>query len=141
MEFTHPAQQDVADFHEALELPIGDSPAIRRPELRAALIMEEAIETCEALTGHKIDWRYTGDRVSGTEQDRLANVIDGLCDTLVVVYGTAVEAGVDLGPFWDEVHRTNMAKQGGPRRADGKQLKPPGWEPPDIEGILARLTG
>lgn len=31
-----------------------------------------------------------------------------------------------------------MAKLGGPRRADGKVMKPIGWRPPDIEGVLNR---
>lgn len=72
---------------------------------------------------------------------RLVAVIDGLCDLLCVVYGAAAEFGVDLAPFWDEVHRTNMAKAGGPLREDGKRLKPPGWVPPDIAGVLATLNG
>jgi len=138
-DFTHACQQDVADFHRALEIPVGSTPKIRRPELRAALIMEEAVETCEALTGKGITWEYAGKRRFGSRRKRLAKVIDGLCDVLVVVYGTAVELGVDLGPFWEEVHRTNMAKKGGPTRADGKKLKPPGWKAPDIEGILKRM--
>jgi hypothetical protein len=29
-----------------------------------------------------------------------------------------------------------MAKVGGPVRPDGKKLKPEGWQPPDIAGIL-----
>ena len=34
-----------------------------------------------------------------------------------------------------------MAKAGGPLREDGKRLKPPGWTPPDIAGVLAgRVT-
>lgn len=116
----HVLQNDVEDFHRALDIPCGDTPAIRRPELRAALIEEEARETVDAIRA--------GD---------LVEAIDGLCDLLCVVYGAAVEFGVDLGPFWEEVHRTNMAKQGGPVREDGKRSKPPGWTPPDIAGILA----
>lgn len=115
----HSVQRDVEEFHRALDVPVGDSPAIRRPELRASLIEEEAQETVEAIR--------RGD---------LVEAIDGMCDVLCVIYGTAAEFGVDLAPFWDEVHRTNMAKQGGPVREDGKRLKPPGWEPPQIAAIL-----
>lgn len=122
MTFTHRAQQDVADFHAALEIPIGDTPAIRRPELRAELLREEASETCDAI--------IRGD---------LVEAIDGLCDVIVVAYGAAVEFGVDLAPFWDEVHRTNMLKVGGETRSDGKKLKPKDWVGPDIAGILAGM--
>jgi predicted HAD superfamily Cof-like phosphohydrolase len=39
---------------------------------------------------------------------------------------------------WKEVHRSNMAKlEGGVRkREDGKILKPEGWTPPDVEGVM-----
>ena len=114
---------DVAEFHRALDIPIGETPAIRRGELRAKLIEEEAAETCAAIRA-----------------GNLVEAIDGLCDVLCVVYGAALEFGIDLDPFWREVHRTNMAKKDGPVRDDGKRLKPPGWTPPDIAGILARAT-
>ena len=47
--------------------------------------------------------------------------------------------GIDLRPFFREVHRTNMLKLTGPKREDGKQLKPPGWEPPRIQAMLEEL--
>lgn len=118
----HSVQDDVEAFHKALDIPVHVTPAIRRPELRAALIEEEAKETVDAIR--------RGD---------LVEAIDGLCDLLCVTYGAAAEFGINLAPFWDEVHRTNMAKQGGPVREDGKRLKPEGWRPPNIEGILAPL--
>jgi predicted HAD superfamily Cof-like phosphohydrolase len=46
---------------------------------------------------------------------------------------------VDLKPFFYEVHRTNMAKLNGPKRGDGKQMKPEGWAPPRIKNILTRV--
>jgi predicted HAD superfamily Cof-like phosphohydrolase len=144
---THKVQRDVRDFHLACRIPIGDSPAIRRGQLRADLIMEEAVETAEAATGRVIHWRYEDDPegewfVSGSlpGPPDLVGYIDGLCDLICVAYGSALEAGVDLEPFWDEVHRSNMAKAGGPVREDGKVLKPPGWVPPDIAGILAAMS-
>lgn len=36
---------------------------------------------------------------------------------------------------WDEVHRTNMLKAAGPV-VNGKKMKPEGWQPPNIQGIL-----
>jgi hypothetical protein len=66
-----------------------------------------------------------------------AEVIDAMCDTIVVVHNTSNAMGIDLEPFYDEVHRTNMAKVGGPKDADGKQLKPEGWEGPRILELLS----
>src|SRR4051794_15687864 len=101
----HPVQVDVEDFHSVVAgIPDESTPEIRRPELRAALIEEEAAETVAAIRA--------GD---------LVEAVDGMCDLLCVVYGTAAEFGLDLAPFWDEVHRTNMAKAGGPVREDGKR--------------------
>ncbi len=120
---THSVQRDVEDFHALMDVPTHDTPGIRRPELRAELIREEAAETVAAI--------LRGD---------LIEALDGCCDLLAVVYGTAAEFGVDLAPFWNEVHRTNMAKVGGPVREDGKRLKPPGWTPPDLAGVLATVA-
>src|ERR671926_1228160 len=120
----HKPQAQVMDFHRALDIPVHFTPAIRRPELRAELIREEAIETIGAILG-----------------DDLVGAIDGLCDLLVVAYGAALEFGIDLEPFFDEVHASNMAKQGGSVREDGKRLKPEGWLPPDIAGILQTGRG
>jgi predicted HAD superfamily Cof-like phosphohydrolase len=119
----HSAQMDVEEFHRTLDIPIGTNVEIRRSELRAELIREESQELIHAV-----------------ERGSLYDAIDGMCDVLVVVYGTAVEWGINLAPFWDEVHKTNMAKFGGPERSDGKKLKPPGWTPPRLEKIMKDNT-
>lgn len=74
-----------------------------------------------------------------TQDELLALVIDGMCDILYVTYGCAVEIGVDLAPFFDEVHAANIEKFSGPKSELGKSLKPEGWQPPRIEAMLARL--
>jgi predicted HAD superfamily Cof-like phosphohydrolase len=116
------AQMMVRDFHQAMSVPVQDTPAMYTPErgaLRVALIREEASEFAEAV--------QTGNMVE---------CIDALCDLAYVVYGAALELGVVLDPFFREVHRANMDKAGGPVRDDGKILKPEGWQPPDIAGVL-----
>jgi predicted HAD superfamily Cof-like phosphohydrolase len=112
-------QYQVEEFHRAFKHPVGDAPAIRRPELRVKLIREESKEICDAI-----------------EAGDLVEAIDGVCDLLYVTIGAAVEFGVDIEPIFDEVHRSNMAKLGGPTREDGKTLKPEGWRPPDIAGQI-----
>ena len=120
-----PAQQDIADFHRALGVATGTTPAVPAPDrkaLRLSLIKEEVID----------------ELLPALQNDNLEKIADGMADAIVVILGTALEYGIDLGPVWEEIHRTNMAKAGGPRREDGKILKPEGWQPPDICGVLAR---
>jgi predicted HAD superfamily Cof-like phosphohydrolase len=112
-------QSLVEDFHRKFGHPVNDKPVWSRPELRAKLIEEEAKETVDAIRARN-----------------MIEAIDGMCDLLYVVFGTAVEFGIDLDVFFEEVHRANMTKVGGATRADGKTLKPPGWEPPMIEKLL-----
>lgn len=131
-------QAQVRDFHAACDLTIGDTPRIRDDQLRADLILEEARETAEAITGRRVSIEFDDDQPPERERS-LAGAIDGLCDLLAVVYGAAVTFGIDLAPFWEEVHLTNMAKAQGPKRADGKQLKPAGWRSPNITGLLSVL--
>jgi predicted HAD superfamily Cof-like phosphohydrolase len=122
--FENRMQQQVEEFHTKFDQPIHRWPImpLDRTEFRATLIDEEAKETSDALRD--------GDMVKA---------VDGMCDLLYVVFGTAVEMGIDLQLFFDEVHRTNMLKEGGGKRADGKVLKPPGWKEPHIKEILERL--
>ena len=49
-----------------------------------------------------------------------------------VVEGARLEFGINGLPIADEVHRANMAKAGGPKRADGKHMKPEGWTPHEV---------
>lgn len=53
-------------------------------------------------------------------------------DLQVVLLGLMQRFGITLGPVYDEVMQANMRKLGGPRREDGKILKPEGWQPPNI---------
>jgi predicted HAD superfamily Cof-like phosphohydrolase len=119
-------QAMVAAFHRRFGNPPPDRPDLERfpGGLRVSLIEEESAEFAEAVAA--------GD---------LVEMIDALCDLLYVTYGAAVDLGVDLEPFFAEVHRSNMAKVGGTRRADGKWLKPAGWTPPDVAGLLRRRYG
>lgn len=110
----------VRDFHKKFGLPLGDKIAFRQATLRSKLIKEEAEETCDAV-----------------EEGDMVEVADGLCDILYVVFGCAISFGIDLLPLFAEVHRTNMAKDGGATRPDGKILKPEGWQPPRIKELLA----
>ena len=66
----------------------------------------------------------------------LAAVAKEMADLLYVTYGTAVSYGIDMEPVFQEVHRSNLSKVGGYKRADGKWVKPPTYSPADIVSIL-----
>lgn len=119
------AQEDVREFHRAGGIPCGDlsAPTLVNTELRLKLIKDEVKELEEAIEA--------GDLIEAT---------DAIGDIIYVAIGAALVWGVDLPSVWEEIQRSNMAKFPGgvvTRRADGKILKPPGWTPPDIKGVLA----
>lgn len=121
-------QSDVEAFHRVAGVTVGDlaAPAIPDKEtckLRLRLIDEELAELSDALLGCR----------------DLTEAADAIADLLYVAFGTAVTLGIDIGAVWDAVHLSNMAKFPGGvirRRVDGKILKPEGWTPPDIAGVL-----
>lgn len=113
------AQLAVLAFQEKFGKPIGEKPGFQDVELRKNLIKEEVRETLDAI-----------------EAGNLPEAIDGLADVIYVCLGAAVAWGVDLSPIFHAVHRTNMAKEGGATRPDGKILKPEGWTPPDVRRLL-----
>ncbi len=120
-------QKQVTEFHLTMDLPAPDSPEIDWEDtngIRGRLIVEETLEWEEAA--------YLRDPY---------NSIKEACDILYVVFGWAVACGIDLAPFMDEVHKSNMAKAGGPKRADGKPLKPEGWVAPDMKAIFEKVYG
>jgi hypothetical protein len=59
---------------------------------------------------------------------------DELADVVYLAYGTAHAYAIDLDVALAEVHRANLQKANGPRRADGKAMKPEGFVPPDMSG-------
>ncbi|RMG91419.1 MAG: hypothetical protein D6706_18240 [Chloroflexi bacterium] len=100
--------------------------------LRRTLITEEYKEVMDALSVLE-----TAETDVARDQ-ALVMLAHELADLLYVTYGTMVACGIDADAVFAEVHRANMAKLSGPRRADGKLLKPPDWQPADVAGVLAR---
>ena len=66
----------------------------------------------------------------------LVDAVEGLSRLISEIWLAAAAFGIDLEPYYDEVHRTNMLKVGGSKREDGKILKPKGWQPPRIAEML-----
>jgi predicted HAD superfamily Cof-like phosphohydrolase len=127
----------VREFHER----IGESPPEvptypdgRLLALRRKLIEEETDEVMEALD------RLASAAPEELEQ-RFADAAHELTDLLYVTYGALVWFGIDADAVFAEVHGANLRKTEGPKREDGKQLKPPGWRPADVAGVVERLRG
>jgi len=115
--------RDILEFHKEFKHHIEPFPRIAPDHvqrLRRKLIREEV---CKEL-------------LDGIDNNDLEAIADGAADSIVVILGTCISYGIDLRPVWDEVHETNMAKKGGGKRADGKSLKPEGWQPPRIKELL-----
>ncbi len=134
-----PLQAQVREFHEAFGQPVLHEPLIppsNRIALRHRLMTEELREWVDAVN--------SGQGIANTlSQDvNMVEVADALGDLLYVVMGTALEFGLNMGPILAEIHRSNMAKLGPDGKPvydeHGKVTKPPGWTPPDIEGVLRR---
>lgn len=137
-------RDQVTEFHVAVGQPILKSPQVpddKRVELRAALIMEEAFEVLESLMGSSpyLDHlKHETLELCWLQEIKvdLEKLADGLADLDYVVEGTRLEFGINGEPIAAEVHRANMTKLDGPKRADGKQLKPQNWIGPRIKEHL-----
>lgn len=67
----------------------------------------------------------------------LPALADGVIDSFYVLEGLLVRCGINGRPLWDAVHAANLTKASGPTcEKTGKRLKPPGFQPPDIEALL-----
>jgi len=138
-----PHQQRVELFMAKAGQAVPDRPTVpdeATRRLRANLILEEALETIEAL-GFQVTLKPFDGEIEVGPQVRdpdLEKVVDGCADTIVVTTGTLSAFGVADVAVQAEVDNNNLSKfgPGGHRREDGKWIKPPTWTPPDIKGIL-----
>ena len=129
--------QRLREFHRQIGLSLPDRPAVPTPQLlalRRTLIDEEVAEVRAefAALAPRLDAGETLDASA------LSGLVHELADLLYVTYGALDTLGVDADAIFAELHRANLSKASGPRRADGKQLRPQGWQPADIVGVLAR---
>jgi predicted HAD superfamily Cof-like phosphohydrolase len=129
---------DVGEFHSkfglrrVLEVFPPGPPQLSEEELeqlldfRRIFLEEELAEFTTAMSG--MDF---------------VEMADALVDLVYVAMGTAHLLGLPWHELWDEVQATNMAKKrAAANGADSKRgsswdvVKPEGWQPPDIRGIL-----
>lgn len=137
---------DVTRFLGLIGWETGTSPHVPSTEKLRHLFtvaLEEPIETLEAAGADPLMcaglWTFTKNVIATIDARRcdLPKLADGCIDSQYVFEDVLVTAGIDGVPLWNEVARKNEAKVGGPKDpVTGKQLKPPGWTPPDIHGLL-----
>jgi len=119
--------RSVGAFHDAFGLPVRKSPTADIPvdeaALRQALLDEEVDELRAAVADGNV-----------------VSIADALADIVYIACGTAHAYGIDLDAVVAEVHRSNMTKLGGDGRpvyrTDGKVLKGPSYEPPQLAAVL-----
>jgi NTP pyrophosphatase (non-canonical NTP hydrolase) len=121
---------------DTFDLPLGriaeEDLQPRIPALSFEEIQENAKDFQSTIAGVLAD----------IQMQNIGMLLAGLRDAIGGCWLIASEGlGLALGPFFEEVHRTNMLKVTGPVRADGKKLKPEGWIGPRIEDMYAKRKG
>jgi len=150
---------DVGDFHAKFDLPnvTHEGPYPRQPdpklmEFRLNFLLEELGELIEAV-GAKLelsDIVVAGSRsllavVPEDAEIDHAKAFDALLDLAYVTFGAAHVLGYPWQEGWDRVQAANITKERSidtspdrvaQRGGTWDVIKPPGWTPPDIEGLL-----
>ena len=142
----------VRRFHRLYNLPIRtDGPSLGRKSLhmRMSLIAEEFAELTGAVYGAaargEVEAAWARAVAADDGERDTVEAADALADLVYVIYGMALETGIDLAAVLAEVQRSNMSKLGADGRPvyreDGKVLKGPGYFPPDVAGTLGMGPG
>jgi len=147
----------VIQFNEAARGALPHHPTtltLDQTKLALRLIVEESFEAFEAmfradspalirLKQHKDAMQFTlaNETAERDLQQNDVELLDALCDTLVVSMGMAAMAGLPLNEGMDEVNASNLAKidpitGACIKDAGGKIQKPRGWKKPDLAEIV-----
>ena len=134
----------VMQFHHTYSVPIRpfSDPTLdyERMNMRMSLIAEEFAELMGAVYGPRaraIIEAATAEAVAADEGERdVIEAADALADLVYVVYGMAIESGMNLDSVLAEVQASNLSKlmpDGSVKlREDGKVLKGPNFFQPNI---------
>lgn len=150
--FMRKSKQQVRDFPQI--------PTLGERKRQASLLLEETLETIEALGLSVVVVRdevyspkqHTRLTKTAEEKERgpfeftevgpcdLIEVADGCSDVRYVATGTFSSCGISAYAIQAAVDEANLEKFGPGHsfREDGKLIKPPGWKKPDLQDILLR---
>jgi predicted HAD superfamily Cof-like phosphohydrolase len=141
--------RDEQVFMEAMGQTVA-APNQSQTELYLKLMIEELFEALRAAypgvgTSLQVREEQLLNTITGLRLHSLDEValFDALQDILVVTINCGLSRAYPMAEGWREVLRSNMAKIDlvtgkVKKRADGKVLKPEGWTPPDLRGILEK---
>lgn len=114
------------EFHKVFDVPMSDFPIL--------LAASDFIRRTSLITSEN------GELNDGVREKDIVKIADGLGDLLYVIFGMAVEMGLDIDRIFKEIHESNMSKL----QKDGTPLKDPGgkilksdqFKPVDLSWVL-----
>ena len=127
-------ESQVLECHKAMELDINSEMNVRLLELRQKLLNEEMNELNVEIDTLINELNETGT----TTVESRAKMLKELADLQYVLSGMVVSLGLPMQEVFARVHKSNMSKlvDGKPlKRADGKFLKGPNYQPPYLQDI------
>ncbi|WP_089084682.1 nucleoside triphosphate pyrophosphohydrolase family protein [Aquitalea magnusonii] len=129
------------DFMQRFDLPTPTHPGLYPDTLPMweNMLHEEMAEFLHALQ----EFRQLDGCSADEQQRRMAELTAEGVDVLNVLTGLLLSQGMPLEAMTEAIHQANLRKQiDGKvvRRADGKILKPEGWQPADKLGVIRRST-
>ena len=127
-------EEQVLECHKAMEMAINDNFSIPLLELRQRLLNEEMSELNAEIDNLINELKTSGQ----TTAESRAKMLKELADLQYVLSGMVISLGLPMQEAFARVHKSNMSKlvDGKPlKRADGKFLKGPNYQPPYLQDI------
>lgn len=127
-------ESQVFECHKAMELDVNSELNIQLLELRQKLLNEEMGELNTEIDNLLAELRMTGK----TTVESRAKMLKELADLQYVLSGMVVALGLPMQEVFSRVHKSNMSKLVNGKvmkRADGKFLKGPNYQPPYLQDI------
>ncbi|WP_159875387.1 nucleoside triphosphate pyrophosphohydrolase family protein [Aquitalea denitrificans] len=125
------------EFMQQFDLPAPSQPGLHCNTLAMweNMLHEEMAEFLHALQ----EFKQMGACSRDEQQRRMAELTAEGVDVLNVLTGLLLSQGMPVEAMTDAIHQANLRKQiNGKvvRRADGKILKPDGWQPADKLAVI-----
>lgn len=127
-------EEQVLECHQAMEMAINDKFSIPLLELRQRLLNEEMGELNTEIDNLINELKTSGETTAASR----AKMLKELADLQYVLSGMVISLGLPMHEAFARVHQSNMSKlvNGKPlKRADGKFLKGPNYQPPYLQDI------